>query len=149
MVAWNDWWTHAHLRSMDGEGCCRRTACELEGCDSEGYETLSVGGRSEPRPFYGEVENVNGTDGRKASESIDGGGSFGDPCHVENHEVDESTVKDCGTEIWSMIHPGVSLFLSPARSPQYDDVSVSFRSPPLGPASCSSSCPSCPFPCAR
>ena len=143
MVTWNDWWTHAHLRSMNGEGCCRRIAR-----DSEGYETLDVGDRVDPRPFYGKVENVNVNDGRTASESIDGGGSFGDPCHVGSHEVGESTVKDCGTEIWSKIHSGVSLFLSPARSPQYDDVSVSFHAPPLGPASCSSSCPSCPFPCA-
>jgi hypothetical protein len=128
---------------MNGEDCCRGIACA-----SEGYETWNVGDRVDPRPFYEKVENVNVNDGRKASENIDGGGSFGVPGHIGGHEVHEGTVKDCGMGIWSKIHPGVSLFLSPARGPHYDDVSVSFRGPLLDPASCSSSCSSCPFPCA-
>ena len=105
-----------------------------------------MGDRVGPRPFYGEVENVNGLGCRKGSESI---GSLGDACHIGSHEVGESTVKDCGTETWSKIYPGDSLFLSPGRSPQYDDASPSFHPPLVDPASCSSSCPSCPFPCAK
>lgn len=143
MVAGNDLRADAHLKSMIGEGCYRRIACE-----SEGYETLNVGDRVDPRPFCGEVESVNGIGERKVSESIDGGGWFGDPCHVESHEVGESTAKDYRMETLSKVHPGISLFLSPVRSPQYDDASAFLHAPPLDPASCSSSCPSCPFPCA-
>ena len=143
MVAWNDWRADAHLRSVNGEDCCRRIACE-----AEVYETLNVSDRVDLRSFYEEVENVNGIGERKASERIDGGGPFGDPCHTGSHEVGESMVRDYRTETWNKIHPGVSLFLSPVRSPQYDDASAFLHDPLLDPASCSSSCPSCPSLCA-
>jgi len=143
MVARNDWQVGAHLSSMSGEDCCRRIAYE-----SEGYETLNVRERADPHPFYGKVENGNGTGGRKASESTDGGGSSGRPSHIGNHEVGESKAKDYVTETWSKTGPGVSLFLSLGRSPQYDDVSLFFPQHPLDPASCSSSYPSYPFLCA-
>ena len=144
MVDRDDWRAGAHLRSTNGEGCCRRIACE-----SEGYESVNAGDTADPGPFYEELESVNGIGGGKASESIHGDGSSGYSYHIGNYEVGESMAKDCGTETWSKSGFGVFLFLSPGCAPQYDDACLSFLHHLLDPASCSSSCPSYPSRCAK